>query len=68
MSGGSYENCVESKKYADKVDEQYQGGLAAGVTGTPGNIVLNQNGEAWLIPGALPYEQIKLTVDEALGS
>jgi len=67
VSGGSYESCVKSEKYADKVDEQYQGGLAAGITGTPGNVVMNQNGDAWLIPGALPYDQIKLTIDEALG-
>ncbi len=67
VSGGAYDSCVESEKYADKVEEQYQGGLTAGITGTPGNIVMNQNGDAWLIPGALPYEQIKVTIDEALG-
>lgn len=66
VSGGSYESCVESGKYADKVEDQYQKGLTAGITGTPGNIILNQNGDAWLIPGALPYEQFKPIIDEAL--
>lgn len=67
VSGSNYDNCIKTEKFADKIDEQYQGGLTAGVTGTPGNIILNQKGEAWLIPGALPYEQIKPTIDEALG-
>jgi hypothetical protein len=44
------------------------GGISSGVTGTPGNIILNSKGEAWLIPGALPFEQIKVTIDEALAS
>lgn len=67
VNQGAFNSCFESGKYADKVEDHYQGGLATGITGTPGNIILNQNGEAWLIPGALPYEQIKPTIDEALG-
>jgi protein-disulfide isomerase len=59
--------CFESKKYADKVEEVYQGGLAVGITGTPGSIILNSGGEAWLIPGALPYEDVSVVVDKALG-
>ncbi len=68
VSGGAYDSCVNSEKYADKVEEQYQGGLAAGITGTPGNFIINDKGDAWLIPGALPFETLKSTIDEALGS
>ncbi len=60
------QTCLDGEKYAEKVDDQHKGGLAAGVTGTPGNIVVNKKGEAWLIPGALPFEQLKTTIDEAL--
>lgn len=67
VSGSSYTSCVNSEKYADKVEEQYQGGLTAGVTGTPGNFIINDKGDAWLIPGALPFETLKTTIDEALG-
>jgi len=66
VSGGAYENCVNSEKYADKVEGQYQGGLTAGVTGTPGNFIINGKGDAWLIPGALPFDSLKATIDEAL--
>ncbi|MGD8744279.1 MAG: DsbA family protein [Candidatus Woesebacteria bacterium] len=62
----SFQSCVDEGRYADFVENQYQGGVQAGITGTPGNIVVNQNGDAWLIPGALPFEQVKITLDEAL--
>ena len=62
-----FKECYDAGKYADKVEEVYQGGIAAGVTGTPGSIILNAKGEAWLIPGALPYEEVSAVVDKALG-
>jgi protein-disulfide isomerase len=68
VSSSSLQDCIDSGRYEDAVEQQYQGGIASGVTGTPGNVILNQKGEAWLIPGALPFEQIKTTLDEALGS
>jgi protein-disulfide isomerase len=68
VSGGSYESCVDGKKYADKVQEQYDGGVQSGVRGTPGNFIVNKKGEAWTIPGAVPFETLKVTIDEALGS
>lgn len=64
----AFQSCLESGRYADKVENQYQGGLAVGVRGTPGNVILNEKGEAWLIPGALPLESLKEAIDEALGS
>ncbi len=66
LDASAFSNCVESEKYKDKVEEQYQGGLTAGVTGTPGNFVVNSKGEVWLIPGAVPFEILKESIDEAL--
>lgn len=61
-----FEECLVSKKFDDKIEAQYQGGLTAGVNGTPGNIILNNKGEAWLVPGALPFETMKEAIDLAL--
>lgn len=58
--------CFSAKKFESKVTEQQSGGEAAGITGTPGNFVINKKGEVWLVPGALPFEQLKVTIDEAL--
>jgi protein-disulfide isomerase len=61
-----FEACVESEKYADLVQEQLDSGSAIGINGTPGTVIVNQNGDAWLVPGAVPYESLKQTIDEAL--
>lgn len=60
--------CAQAKTYKSVIDNDYNGGVTAGVSGTPGNFILNQKGEAWLIPGFVPYEQLKLVIDEALKS
>jgi len=63
----SVESCFNEGKFKDKVEDQYQDGVAAGVNGTPGNFILNQAGEAWKLPGAVPFENLSSTLDEALG-
>lgn len=46
-----------------------QGGIKAGITGTPGNILLDtKNNKTKLIPGALPFEQFKTAIDDLLKS
>jgi protein-disulfide isomerase len=67
LDGTKLQTCIDSGKYKDIVEAQYQGGVTAGVTGTPGNFVINDKGEAWLIPGAVPFTTLKQTLDEALG-
>ena len=68
LDGDKLQECIDSGKYDDKVEEQYQGGVAAGITGTPGNFIINENGDAWAMPGALPYESIVEIIEEALGN
>lgn len=64
---GKFTECIDSGRLEDEVEDQYQKGLSAGVSGTPGNFVV-KDGNAWFIPGALPFEQVKAIVDEALAS
>jgi len=68
VAKASFKSCFESEKYKDAVEDDFQGGILAGVKGTPGNFVLNDKGEAWAIPGAVPYDNLKKTIDEALGT
>jgi protein-disulfide isomerase len=56
-----FNDCLDSGKYADKVNEVAAGGAAAGVEGTPATFV---NGE--LVSGALPFEQFKQIIDSKL--
>ncbi len=66
LDADEFANCLVSGDYEDRVEEQYQGGMTAGVNGTPGNFILNDKGEAWLVPGALPFEVLKEAIDLAL--
>jgi len=57
----AFESCLNSGKYAEKVETQYQEGLRLGVSGTPGSFV---NGTP--VRGAIPYENLKAIIDAEL--
>lgn len=66
LDATKFQACLDSEKYKDYVTNQETEGTKAGVTGTPGTFIINKKGEAWLVPGALPYSSLKQTIDEAL--
>lgn len=69
LNESRFQQCLDSGKYAQAVQDEMDGGTQAGVTGTPGNILINmETGETRLIPGALPFEQIKPEIDQMLES
>ncbi len=68
LNGDKLQECIDSGKYKDKVEAQYQSGVSAGVAGTPGNFIVNDKGEAWAMPGALGYESIAEIIEQALGN
>jgi len=68
VSESAFSACLDSGKYADYVEKDYQGGLKAGISGTPGSFLINQKGDAWLVIGAQPYESLKAIIEEALKS
>lgn len=57
----AFETCLNSGKYAQRVENDYQQGLKAGVTGTPGSFV---NGMP--VRGAVSYGTLKAAIDQAL--
>jgi len=56
-----FNQCLDSGKYADEVQQDMQAGQRAGVTGTPAMFV---NGR--LVSGAVPFEQIAQVIDSEL--
>ncbi|KPJ85022.1 hypothetical protein AMJ57_04795, partial [Parcubacteria bacterium SG8_24] len=60
LNMSQFRSCLSSEKYGSKVSGDLSGGTAAGVQGTPGTIILGADGSAQLVPGALPFESVKM--------
>lgn len=62
------EACLDAGTYSDKVDSQLQTGQTVfGVTGTPGNVLINnETGEYEVISGAYPTDNFVQVIDRLL--
>jgi len=57
LNGEKFQTCLDSGKYAERVQEDFREGTSIGITGTPGNILLNnRTGQSVLKAGAYPVE------------
>lgn len=68
VNTGSFTSCLNNGSKKSIVDADQSGGTTAGVTGTPTSFIISKNGDPKMIPGALPYEQIKASIDAALAN
>lgn len=67
LDGHAFNECLESGRFAARVKEDLEEGAGAGITGTPGNILLhNVSGEVRLEAGAKPVEVLKRQIDRLL--
>jgi protein-disulfide isomerase len=51
--------CLDNGEMTQKVKDHASGGSKAGVTGTPGTIMISKKGGFELVPGALPLEKLE---------
>ncbi len=61
LNSASFDSCLDSGKYASRVDEDFNEGVTLGVNGTPATFI---NGK--LISGAMPYEEFERIINEEL--
>lgn len=62
-----FKECLDGGTFDTHVGQDMAGGSAAGVSGTPGTIVLDtKTGKTRLVTGAVPYDSIKSVLDEML--
>lgn len=59
-------NCLTSGKFDERIKEHTENALQSGALGTPYGIVIGPNGKKSVIPGALPYSNVKAAIDEIL--
>lgn len=64
LNGQTLQKCIDDGKYTQHVEDDYQGGVKAGVNGTPGNILLDtKTGKTKILPGAVPFSEVKGAID-----
>jgi len=68
LDEADFQDCLDSGKFASRVAEQMAEGTAAGVSGTPGTILVAKNGTKQLIEGALPAASITSAIDAVLAA
>ncbi len=66
LNGTKFQSCLDSGEMTQKIKDQQATGTGEGVTGTPGTILVSKNGNSRLIPGAVPFEQLKQYIDSAI--
>lgn len=66
VDGTKFQDCLDSGKYTAKVNQDLAEGQQAGVTGTPGTVVVVKGEAKSIIPGALPIDSIKTIIDGVL--
>ena len=65
VNKAKFQECLDSGKYTSKVTSQSQEAQKAGGRGTPYSVIL-AGGQKIAIPGALPYESVKSSLDALL--
>lgn len=62
----STQKCMDAGEKRNEITEEMQGGSAAGISGTPGTILVTADKEYKLISGSLPYAQVKQIIEQYL--
>jgi len=66
LDATAFNKCLDSGKYADKVEADFQDARSAGGTGTPYSVIVSKDGTKTPVNGALPYPQMKQIIDGLL--
>lgn len=61
----AFNECLNSGKFQDKVEQQFNDAIAAGGQGTPFNLII-ANDEVIALPGAQSYSTVKQVIDSLL--
>lgn len=61
-----FQQCLDSGKYAQRVQQHLDDALKSGGAGTPNTIVIAPNDKKFVISGAQPYQAVKQVIDTAL--
>lgn len=66
VSQDAFEACMDGNGFDARIAADAGNALEMGATGTPFIVILVKDGEPILVSGALPYQSMKLVIEEAL--
>ncbi len=66
LNEDAFNTCLNSGKYASKVQDQHNDAVNSGGQGTPYSVVIAKNGKKYPISGAQPYDNVKAVIETAL--
>lgn len=66
LNEGKFKSCLDSGKHAEKIKQQMNTANAAGISGTPGTVIIARNGKRDFVGGAYPIEEVKAKIDALL--
>lgn len=66
LNATAFSACIKSNKYDDVLAKDTTDATNSGGQGTPWTVVINAKGKTFPINGALPYEQVKAVIEQAL--
>lgn len=66
INENEFNSCLNSNKFASKVNADTTDAVNSGGRGTPYTIIIAKNGAKTPLSGAYPVEQMKIIIDEAL--
>ena len=68
ISANDFSQCLQDSSVRARVNADLNDVIEAGGRGTPHSVLVTANGEFFPFSGALPYEQVKALVDQALAN
>lgn len=66
LNEAKFNECLNSGKYASKIEAHVQNAVATGGSGTPWSIVVGPNDKRYPLSGAQPYPAVKQLIELAL--
>ena len=70
LNKAEFEKCLDSDKYADKVEKHYQDAIAAGGQGTPYTVIITKYEKIPISEGAIPFSggpiNMKVILDDLI--
>lgn len=66
INADAFKSCQASGKYKEKIAAQTEDAINSGGRGTPWSILITKSGQAISVDGALPYDDLKAGIEQAL--